>query len=122
MHFFNPPQLLKLVEVVRGAKTSDETVQTVLEIAHQCRKKRFWLRRIAQVSSSTAYSYRPKRGRGPLPEGVADRDDIDKAVRLGVKLAHGPLMLLDYIGADTTLAIAEVPRGSLTKSFSPIPG
>jgi len=53
---------------------------------------------------------------------VADRDDIDKAVRLGVKLAHGPLMLLDYIGADTTLAIAEVLQRELNEKFQPHPG
>ncbi|MBS7621983.1 hypothetical protein KEJ32_07740 [Candidatus Bathyarchaeota archaeon] len=50
-------------------------------------------------------------------EGVADRDDIDKAFKLGLNWPMGTLMLLDYIGADITLAIAEVLQGSLARSF-----
>lgn len=123
MHFFNPPQLMKLVEVVKGAKTSDETVQTVLDTAHKMGKETVLVKKdcpgfivnrvlIPALNEAVALHW----------EGVADRDDIDKAVKLGLNWPMGPLMLLDYIGADTTLAIAEVLTKELDPKFQPCPG
>ncbi|MGC8998322.1 MAG: 3-hydroxyacyl-CoA dehydrogenase family protein [Candidatus Bathyarchaeia archaeon] len=120
MHFFNPPQLMKLVEVIRGAKTSDETVQTVLDVAHKMQKETVLVKKdcpgfivnrilIPALNEAVALYW----------EGVADRDDIDKAIRLGLNWPMGPLMLLDYIGADTTLAIAEVLERELDPKFHP---
>ena len=109
MHFFNPPQLMKLVEVVRGAKTSDETVDAVVEVAKKMGKEPvvvkkdspgFIVNRIL-ISALNEALYL-------VWEGVADRDDIDKAVRLGLNWPMGPLALLDHVGLDTTLAILEV--------------
>lgn len=118
MHFFNPPQLMKLIEVVRGAKTSDETVQTVLDVAHAMQKETVLVKKdcpgfivnrilIPALNEAVALYW----------EGVADRDDIDKAVKLGLNWPMGPLMLLDYIGADTTLAIADVLTRELDPKF-----
>ncbi|MEM3873727.1 MAG: 3-hydroxyacyl-CoA dehydrogenase family protein [Candidatus Bathyarchaeia archaeon] len=123
MHFFNPPQLMKLVEVIRGAKTSDETVQTVLDVVHKMRKETVLVKKdcpgfivnrilIPALNEAVALYW----------EGVADRDDIDKAIKLGLNWPMGPLMLLDYIGADTTLAIAEVLERELDPKFHPHPG
>ena len=56
-----------------------------------------------------------------LSEGVADREDIDKAIKLGLNWPMGPLMLIDYIGADTTLSIAEILEHNLGQRFSPNP-
>lgn len=116
MHFFNPPQLMKLVEVIKGAKTSDETVETVLAVAHKMEKETVLVKKdspgfivnrilIPALNEAVALYW----------EGVADRDDIDKAIRLGLNWPMGPLTLLDYIGLDTTLAIADV----LTKELDP---
>jgi 3-hydroxybutyryl-CoA dehydrogenase len=116
MHFFNPPQLMKLVEVIKGAKTNDETIQTVVEISHKLGKETVLVKKdspgfivnrilIPALNEAVALHW----------EGVAERDDIDKAIKLGLNWPMGPLMLLDYIGADTTLAIAEV----LTKEIDP---
>ncbi len=116
MHFFNPPQLMKLVEVIRGAKTSDETVQTVLEVARTMEKETVLVKKdspgfivnrilIPALNEAVALYW----------EGVADRDDIDKAIKLGLNWPMGPMMLLDYIGLDTTLAISDV----LTKELDP---
>jgi 3-hydroxybutyryl-CoA dehydrogenase len=116
MHFFNPPQLMKLVEVIRGAKTSDETVHTVLDVAHKMDKETvlvkkdspgFIVNRILLPALNEAVAL--------YWEEVADRDDIDKAIKLGLNWPMGPLMLLDYIGLDTTLAISDV----LTKELDP---
>jgi 3-hydroxybutyryl-CoA dehydrogenase len=123
MHFFNPPQLMKLVEVIRGAKTSDETIQTVLEVAHKMEKETVLVKKdcpgfivnrilIPALNEAVALYW----------EGVADRDDIDKAIKLGLNWPMGPLMLLDYIGADTTLFIAEVLEREIDEKFHPHPG
>jgi len=109
MHFFNPPQLMKLVEVVRGAKTSDETVNVVVEVAKKMGKEPvvvkkdspgFIVNRILIPALNEALYL--------VWEGVADRDEIDKAVRLGLNWPMGPLTLLDQVGLDTTLAILGV--------------
>jgi len=123
MHFFNPPQLMKLIEVVRGAKTSDETVETILAVAHKMEKETVLVKKdspgfivnrilIPALNEAVAVWY----------EGVADRDDIDKAIKLGLNWPMGPLMLLDYIGSDTTLAIAEVLTKELDPKFHPATG
>jgi len=109
MHFFNPPQLMKLVEVVRGAKTSDETVDTVVEAAKKMGKEPvvikkdspgFIVNRILIPALNEALYL--------VWEGVADRDEIDKAIRFGLNWPMGPLTLLDHVGLDTTLAILQV--------------
>lgn len=123
MHFFNPPQLMKLVEVIRGARTSDETVQTVLDVAHKMEKETVLVKKdspgfivnrilIPALNEAVAVYW----------EGIADRDDIDKAIKLGLNWPMGPLMLLDYVGSDTTLAIAEVLTKELDPKFHPTTG
>jgi 3-hydroxybutyryl-CoA dehydrogenase len=123
MHFFNPPQLMKLVEVIRGAKTSEETIQTVLEVAHKMEKETVLVKKdspgfivnrilIPALNEAVALYW----------EGVAERDDIDKAIKLGLNWPMGPLMLLDYVGVDTTLAVAEVLEKELDPKFHPNPG
>lgn len=123
MHFFNPPQLMKLIEVIKGAKTSDETLQTVLDAAHRMEKETVLVKKdcpgfivnrilIPALNEAVALYW----------EGVADRDDIDKAIKLGLNWPMGPLMLLDYIGSDTTLAIAEVLTKELDPKFHPTTG
>jgi 3-hydroxybutyryl-CoA dehydrogenase len=123
MHFFNPPQLMKLVEVIRGARTSDETVQTVLDVAHRMEKETVLVKKdspgfivnrilIPALNEAVAVYW----------EGIADRDDIDKAIKLGLNWPMGPLMLLDYVGSDTTLAIAEILTKELDPKFHPTTG
>lgn len=123
MHFFNPPQLMKLIEVIRGAKTSDATIETILAVAHKMEKETVVVKKdspgfivnrilIPALNEAVALCY----------EGVADRDDIDRAIKLGLNWPMGPLMLLDYIGSDTTLAIAEVLTKELDPKFHPTTG
>jgi 3-hydroxybutyryl-CoA dehydrogenase len=118
MHFFNPPQLMKLVEVIKGAKTSDETVQTILEAARKMEKETVLVKKdspgfivnrilIPALNEAVALYW----------EGVAERDDIDKAIKLGLNWPMGPMMLLDYIGLDTTLAISDVLSKELDPKF-----
>ncbi len=118
MHFFNPPQLMKLVEIIRGTKTSDETIQTVTETAKKMGKETVLVKKdvpgfivnrilIPALNEAIALYW----------EGIASRDDIDKAVKLGLNWPMGPLMLLDYIGIDTVLSITEVLSQDINVKF-----
>jgi 3-hydroxybutyryl-CoA dehydrogenase len=109
MHFFNPPQLMPLIEVIRGAKTSDATVESIRGAAKQmgketvlCKKDSpgFIVNRILVQALNEATLL--------VSEGVADPEDIDKAVTLGLNWPMGPLKLLDYVGLDTALGISRV--------------
>jgi len=109
MHFFNPPQLMKLIEIIRGAKTSDETLNTIVEVTKKMGKEPvvvkkdvagFVVNRILIPALNEAINL--------VNEGVATPEDIDKAIKLGLNWPMGPLTLLDYVGLDTTLSITEV--------------
>lgn len=109
MHFFNPPQLMALIEIVRGLKTSDETVSTIREISLKLGKEPvvvkkdtpgFIVNRILVPALNEAVFL--------VAEGVADPQDIDKACEIGLNWPMGPLKLLDYMGIDTTLFITDV--------------
>ena len=109
MHFFNPPQLMKLVEIIRGAKTSDETIQATADLAKSMGKESvivkkdtpgFIVNRILIPALNEAAFL--------IDEGIADAADVDKAIKLGLNWPMGPLALLDYIGLDTCLAVSEV--------------
>ena len=109
MHFFNPPQLMRLVEIVRGLKTSDETVQVVKDVSARLGKESvvvkkdtpgFIVNRILVPALNEAVSL--------VEEDVADPADIDKAVTLGLNWPMGPLKLVDYVGEDTHLFITDV--------------
>lgn len=123
MHFFNPPQLMKLIEIIKGARTSDDTVQVILSVAHKMEKETVLVKKdspgfivnrilIPALNEAVALYW----------EGVAERDDIDKAIKLGLNWPMGPLMLLDYIGLDTTLAIGDVLTKELDPKFHPTTG
>jgi 3-hydroxybutyryl-CoA dehydrogenase len=109
MHFFNPPQVMRLVEIVRGQLTSSETVETVRNVSQRLGKETvlvkkdspgFIVNRVLIPALNEAITL--------LQEGVADPADIDKAIKLGLNWPMGPLTLSDYVGNDTSLAVAEV--------------
>ena len=122
LHFFNPPQLMKLIEIIRGAKTSDETIDLVVEVTKKMGKEPvvvkkdcagFIVNRILVPALNEAISL--------VWEGIAEPEDIDKAIRLGLNWPMGPLKLVDYLGLDTTLSIAEVLRDDLDPKYRPCP-
>ena len=122
MHFFNPPQTMKLVEVVRGSKTSDETIEVIVNLARRMGKEPvivnndtagFIVNRILISALNEAASL--------VEEGVASPEDIDKAIKLGLNWPMGPLALIDFIGVDTVLAICEVLQKDLGPKYSPSP-
>lgn len=108
MHFFNPAQIMKLVEVVRGYKTSDETVEEIKAFAKRLNKETvevkkdtpgFIVNRIMVPQFIEAIRL--------LEEGVASAEDIDKAVTLGLNYPMGPFTLQDYAGVDIGLHVMD---------------
>ena len=107
MHFFNPVPVMKLVEVVRGQETSDETFETIRQLAEALGKKAiavqdsplFVVNRILIPMINEAIFV--------LGEGTASAEDIDEGMKLGANHPIGPLALADLIGLDTMLLIME---------------
>jgi 3-hydroxybutyryl-CoA dehydrogenase len=108
MHFFNPAPIMKLVELIRGMETSDETFEKVKGMANDIDKDPvevnegpgFIVNRmlIPMINEAVAI----------LAEGLATAEDIDKAMKLGANHPIGPLALADLVGNDVNLAIMEV--------------
>jgi len=116
MHFFNPPQLMKLIEIIRGAKTSDETLNTIVEVSKKMGKEPVVVKKdVAGFVVNRVLIPALNEAVALVDEGVASPEDIDKAIKLGLNWPMGPLTLLDYLGLDTTLAITEV----MTKDLDP---
>ncbi len=122
MHFMNPVPVMKLVEVIRGLATSEETYNTVLELARSLDKDPalakdypgFIVNRILIPMINEAICV--------LYEGIATKEDIDKGMKLGTNQPMGPLVLADFIGLDTVLAIQNVLyNGFKDPKFRPCP-
>jgi 3-hydroxybutyryl-CoA dehydrogenase len=113
MHFMNPVPLMKLVEVVRGLPTSDETYQITRGLAERFGKTTVVSRDIPGFIVNRVLMPMLNEACFALYEGIASAEDIDKAVHLGLNHPLGPLALIDLIGLDTTLAILEVMHREL---------
>jgi 3-hydroxybutyryl-CoA dehydrogenase len=113
MHFMNPVPLMKLVEVVRGLPTSDETVQATVALAERFGKTTIAARDIPGFIVNRVLIPLLNEACYALYEGLGTVEDIDKGVKLGLNHPMGPLELADLIGLDTCLAIAEVLHHSL---------
>jgi 3-hydroxybutyryl-CoA dehydrogenase len=122
MHFMNPVPVMKLVEVIRGYATSDETTQTVMDLSKKLAKipvevndyPGFVANRILMPMINEAiYS---------LYEGVAGVHEIDQVMKLGMAHPMGPLQLADFIGLDVCLAIMKVLQdGFGNQKYAPCP-
>lgn len=121
LHFFNPPYAMKLVEVVMGARTSEETRETAVGFARTLDKETvtvkdspgFIVNRIMlPMVNEAAYL---------VHEGKATVEDVDKAAKLGMNLPMGPLRLADYVGLDIALAVLEHLNGAFGERFKPCP-
>ena len=119
MHFFNPPQAMKLVEIVRGERTSDATVDEVRAIAEKMGKMPIVVRDSPGFASSRLGVAIGLEAMRMLAEGVASAADIDKAMELGYNHPMGPLRLTDLVGLDVRLGIAEYLASTLGPRFEP---
>jgi len=107
LHFFNPAPVMKLVEVVRTISTSDETIETVKQFALSLGKTPVLAKDTAGFIVNFLLIPYLLAAIRMLENGMATRDDIDIAMKLGCGYPMGPFMLLDYVGLDTTLWAAE---------------
>lgn len=106
MHFFNPVHIMALVEIVRGAKTSDETVATAREVAERLGKTPIVIADSPGFASSRLGLALGLEAIRMVEEGVASAEDIDTAMMLGYRHPMGPLKLGDLVGLDVRLDIA----------------
>lgn len=122
MHFMNPVPIMKLVEIIRGLATSDETYEATRALAEAMGKTTvvaqdypgFIVNRVLMPYINEAVF--------ALMEGVGSVEDIDTAMKLGTNVPMGPLTLADFIGLDTCLAIMEVLQEGLGDSkYRPCP-
>jgi 3-hydroxybutyryl-CoA dehydrogenase len=122
LHFFNPVPVMKLVEVVRTIATSEETITTVFDFAKSLGKDPILARdNSGFIVNRLLVPYLLDAVRA-LEEGVGTREDIDKGMELGCGHPMGPLKLLDFVGLDTTYAIAEIMFAEYReKRFAPPP-
>lgn len=118
MHFFNPVPLMKLVEVIRGMRTSDETIAATLELTKKLGKEPvevkvdvpgFLVNRIMMANAIEAIKL--------YEQGIASKEDIDKAVKLGLNYPMGPFELMDLTGLDINYHVMEYFHKELPKEL-----
>ncbi len=108
LHFFNPVPVMKLVEVVRTIATSDETEAAVLQFARSLGKEPIRAQdNSGFIVNRLLVPYLLDAVRA-VEQGVGTKEDIDRGMELGCGHPMGPLKLLDFVGLDTTYAIAEI--------------
>jgi len=122
MHFFNPVPVLKLVEIVRGRETSDETAQAITELAEELGKTPAVANDFPGFVSNRILMPFINEAVWALHDGVAEAEAIDSIAKLGFAHPMGPLALADLIGLDTCVAIMEVLRDGLDdERYAPCP-
>lgn len=119
MHFFNPPHLMKLVEIVRGERTSDETVEIARQVAIRMKKEPIVVKDSPGFASSRLGIAIGLEAMRMLEEGVASAEDIDRAMELGYNHPMGPLRLSDLVGLDVRFSIAEYLAKEIGPRFDP---
>lgn len=107
MHFFNPVPMMKLVEVIKGIATSDETKEVIIELTSKVGKTPVVVEEAPGFVVNRILIPMINEAVGILAEGVASAEDIDNAMKLGANHPLGPLALADLIGNDVNLAIME---------------
>jgi 3-hydroxybutyryl-CoA dehydrogenase len=113
MHFFNPVPVMKLVEVIRGLATSDETFQTVKELAEKLEKTPVEVNDAPGFVSNRVLMPLLNEAMYAVMEGVATPAAVDEVFRLGMNHPMGPLELADFIGLDVCLDIMRVLQEGL---------
>jgi 3-hydroxybutyryl-CoA dehydrogenase len=116
MHFFNPAPLMRLVEVIRGFHTNDETVRTIMEIAKKMGKEPVEVKKDTPgfIVNRLMVPHMIEAVR-MAEEGIASIEDIDKAVKLGLNYPMGPFELMDLTGVDIALHVTEYLYNELNK-------
>ena len=121
MHFFNPAPVMKLLEIVRGLVTSDETFQTARELGLKMGKAPFEANDFPGfISSRLIFSYM-NEAVCTLYEGLGKAEDIDAIMKMGANHPMGPLELADLVGLDTCLSVMTVLQEAFGDKYRPCP-
>jgi 3-hydroxybutyryl-CoA dehydrogenase len=121
MHFFNPAHRMKLVELIRGLETTDETVEMARDAAKRMGKETVEVNEFPGFVTSRINCLVGNEAMNMLVEGVASAPDIDKALKLGLGYPMGPLELADLVGLDTRLSNLEYLHEMLGEKYRPSP-
>ncbi|MFX0170848.1 MAG: 3-hydroxyacyl-CoA dehydrogenase family protein [Candidatus Hodarchaeota archaeon] len=107
MHFFNPVPVMRLVEIIKGYETSDETYKFIDKLSKKLGKETVLVNEAPGFAVNRLLLPFLLEAIFTLQEGVTTVDDMDKAITLGLNHPMGPFTLLDFVGLDTTLFIAD---------------
>src|SRR3989454_7128169 len=121
MHFFNPVQQMKLLEVVRALETDDDTLAAAVEVGRKMGKDVVVIKESPGFITSRINAMIGNEAFYMLQEGIASAADIDKALKLGLNHPMGPFELVDLVGLDTRLHILEYLHKTLGEKYRPAP-
>ncbi|MBN9420411.1 MAG: 3-hydroxyacyl-CoA dehydrogenase family protein [Candidatus Eremiobacteraeota bacterium] len=121
LHFFNPPPVMELLEVVTAEQTDQSTLQKALQLAKDWGKTPIVVKDMPGFASSRLGIILGMEAIRMLESGVASARDIDRAMELGYRHPMGPLKLTDLVGLDVRLAIAEHLTKEIGPQFTPPP-
>jgi len=121
MHFFNPVHKMKLVEIIRGLETSDETYRIAESVSKKMGKETVEVKESPGFVTSRVNALIGNEAFYMLQEGIASAQDIDKALKLGLNHPMGPFEMVDLVGLDTRLSILNFLHQTLGEKYRPCP-
>ncbi|HCP47603.1 MAG TPA: 3-hydroxyacyl-CoA dehydrogenase [Deltaproteobacteria bacterium] len=121
MHFFNPVHLMKLIELVRGLETSEETIAVAEAVSARMGKESVVIKDYAGFATSRINAMIGNEAFYMLEAGVGTARDIDKALKLGLNHPMGPFEMIDLVGLDTRLSILNYLHAKLGEKYRPCP-
>ncbi|WP_423802549.1 3-hydroxyacyl-CoA dehydrogenase family protein [Neobacillus sp. SAB-20_R2A] len=121
LHFFNPVPRMKLIEVVCGLETSEETIERSFEFGKALGKECVKINEFPGFATSRMNCLIGNEAMNMVMEGVGTVEDIDKAIKLGLNHPMGPLQLADLVGLDTRLRNMEYLHKTLGEKYRPCP-
>ncbi len=121
MHFFNPVHKMKLIEIIKGLDTSEDTIAKTVQLGERLGKETVEVNEFPGFVTSRMNCLIGNEAMNLLMEGVASAEDIDKAMKLGLNHPMGPLELADLVGLDSRLRNMEYLHETLGEKYRPSP-
>ena len=121
MHFFNPVPKMRLIEIVKAPKTSDETIAVCREVGQRMGKEVVVVKESPGFITTRVNALIGNEAFAMLEAGIASAEDIDKALKLGLNHPMGPFELVDLVGLDVRLSILEYLHSTLGEKYRPNP-
>lgn len=120
-HFFNPVHKMKLIEIIKGLETDEQTLRTTEEVGKRMGKETVQVRESPGFVTSRINALIGNEAFTMLQEGIACAEDIDKALKLGLNHPMGPFEMVDLVGLDTRLSILTFLHQTLGEKYRPSP-